>query len=860
MIFQASFRRFCQHLAMGICCLAPMVLGAATTKDFRPLHINCGGGNVTDKKNGITWISDKEYIVRGKKYRFNTRPEAKNIEGAPPADVYESVRRANVTYQFRKLKDGMYKLRLHFMDGKKQAKRSMDFYVDGAHLLQNLSVREAAGGANRAYVFEAIVEVKGGKGMEIRGTRGHGDDVFISALEILPAPAGSVATRSADTSPHAPADMAKKLREFAGGHVRLVWSRTEVEEDFYLALNDSQLVGYDTEDGKGERVILQGPGSYALPTLTPDGKSVVFTESKQHKCFVVGFDGTGMREIAPGYASDVWQDPATGRTWVYVRTGWRDPKSLIVRYDLNDPSQHEEVWSKSATGQPQISYFQLSGDGRLAADGFPWPQCGVADLKSGDFSITAKGCWPGVAPDDSHRSFVFTGQHTSIQFFDEPGGNARLVNLATVPGWIGRKLYHPRWTNDVRFITATAPQWMPETELYLGQFDSNFTRINNWFRITYNSTSDFFGDAWFENASMHRPQPQPGTLQPTPPPAPVVTAVPASTGAQVPGLIFLWENERAKNAILDEKGNVVRRWTARYEGETRPNRFFGADLRKGALVPDEDAAGVIANAIKKTGQFALSLDVSNFLAAPKERSIVAFLGSADGKSGLIVDHDEQGFGVRMNIDSSTPTRLSLGQGREGEHHQLVVAYADGKITGYDNGAEKGAAKVAGNVSQWNPGVLLFGRAPGGASAWTGSLENARVYDRGLTLAEVQARYGQAADTWKTRQPAQRVVVEAELLQASQPDDPVTIAPYMRSLGENVYRVTKVVSGELDAKEIVALQWVILGGKVLPSAEREEGKTYTLVLESADVHPQLAGEHRSTDIFEPEMPVFYDVGS
>ncbi|RBP47918.1 malectin (di-glucose binding ER protein) [Roseimicrobium gellanilyticum] len=837
--------------------MAPVFLGAATMKEFKPLHINCGGGNITDKKNGIVWISDKGYIVKGKKYRFNTEPETKNVPGAPPADVYESVRRANVTYRFRKLDDGMYKLRMHFMDGKKVAKRSMDFYVDGAHLVQNLSVREAAGGVNRAYVFEAIVEVKGGKGMEIRGTRGHGDDVFISALEILPAPVGSVATRPADTSPHSPADMAQQLREFAGGHVRLVWSRTEVEEDFYVALNDSQLMGYDTEDGKGERIILQGSGSYAMPTLTPDGKGVVFTDQRQHKCFVIGFDGTGLREIAPGYASDVWQDPATGRTWVYVRTGWRDPKSPMVRYDLKDPSQHEEVWSKSATGQPQISYFQLSGDGRLAADGFPWPQCGVADLKSGDFNITAKGCWPGVAPDDSHRSFVFTGQHTSIQFFDEPGSNARLVNLATVPGWIGRKLYHPRWTNDVHYITATAPQWMPETELYLGRFDSNFTRIDNWFRITYNNTSDFFGDAWFENASMHKPQP--GIPQVTPPPAPVVT-VAAPAQAQVPGLVFLWENERAKNAILDDQGNIIRRWTAKYEGGTRPNRWFGADLRNGSLVPDEDAASVIAQGIQKSGQFTLSVDVSHFLSAPKEHSIIAFLGSADGKSGLMLEHDEQGFGVRMSIDSSAPTRLSLGQGREGEHHQLVVAYSDGKLVGYDNGVEKASTKVAANVSRWNPGVLLFGRAPGGASPWTGSLENARVYDRGLTLAEVQTKYGQAANLWKSRQQAQRVVVEAELLQASEPDDPVTIAPYMRSLGENVYRVTKVVSGELEAKEIVALQWVILGGKVLPSAEREEGKTYTLVLEPADVHPQLAGEHRSSDIFEPEMPVFYDVGS
>ncbi|MEZ0277165.1 MAG: malectin domain-containing carbohydrate-binding protein, partial [Roseimicrobium sp.] len=801
----AFFRRVSRQLAIGVFLLAPVLLGAASNKDSKPLHINCGGGNITDKKNGIVWVNDKDFIVKGKKYRFNTKLETKHVEGAPPADVYESVRRANVTYRFTKLQDGLYRLRLHFVDGKKVAKRSMDFYVDGAHLVQNLSVREAAGGVNRAFVFEAIVEVKGGKGLELRGTRGHGDDVFISALEILPAPAGSVATRPADSSPHAPADMAQQLRAFAGGHVRLVWSRTDVEEDFYVALSESHLMGYDTADGKGERLILQEPGTYSLPILTPDGQRVVFTEQKQKKCFVVGFDGSGLRAVADGYASDVWQDPETGRDWVYVRTGWRDPKAPIVRYDLSDPSKKETVWTKSATGQPQISYFQVSGDGRLAADGFPWPQCGLADVQGGDFNLTAKGCWPSVAPDDSHRSFVFTGQHTTIQFFDEPGSSARMVNLATVPGWIGRKLYHPRWTNDVRYITATAPQWMPETELYLGRFDPGFSRIESWFRITYNHTSDFFGDAWFANARRNAP----GTPSTVHAPVPVVAA--NAAGMHVPGLAFQWENERAKNAILDAQGHIVRRWASKYEGETRPNRWFGADIRRGALAPDDDAASVIASTIHKTGQFSLSVDVSHFLPQSKERSVIAFLGAPDGKSGLMLEQDERGFGVRFTIDSGTQTRLALGETGTDEPRHIVVAYADGKLTGYDNGVEKASAKVDADVKQWSPSTLLFGRAPNGSAMWTGSLENARVYDRGLPRTEVEAMYAQSAGMWKSRQPAKRVVVKAELLQASEPDDPVTIAPYVRSLGENVYRVTKVVSGELEAKEVVALQWVILGG-------------------------------------------------
>lgn len=226
----------------------------------------------------------------------------------------------------------------------------------------------------------------------------------------------------------------------------------------------------------------------------------------------------------------------------------------------------------------------------------------------------------------------------------------------------------------------------------------------------------------------------------------------------------------------------------------------------------------------------------------------------------MLEQDEGGFGVRFTVGSGAQARLVLGEAGTGEPRKIVVAYQNGRLTGYDNGVEKASAKVDVSVKQWSPSTLLFGRDPKGSAMWTGSLENVRIYDRGLSHAEVDAMYAQSAAIWKSREPAKRVVVEAELLQASEPDDPVTIAPYVRSLGENVYRVTKVVSGELDAKEIVALQWVILGGEVLPSAAREEGRTYTLTLEPAESHAQLAGEHRSSDIFEPEMPVFYDVGS
>ncbi|HSJ04843.1 MAG TPA: malectin domain-containing carbohydrate-binding protein, partial [Verrucomicrobium sp.] len=198
-------------------------------KPTLPLRVNCGGGTIKDPETGALWLSDKDYVVRGKKYRFPQDLKISPNAGNPPKSVYSTVRRASVVYRFKKLPDGIYKVRLYFVDGKQLALRSMDFWIEGAHLVQNLNIREAAGGVNRGYVYEAVVEVKDGNGLDIRGTRGHGDDVFISAIEIQNAPAGTALTRPVEASPAPPPDLAQQLRDFADGPVKVVWARTDEE-------------------------------------------------------------------------------------------------------------------------------------------------------------------------------------------------------------------------------------------------------------------------------------------------------------------------------------------------------------------------------------------------------------------------------------------------------------------------------------------------------------------------------------------------------------------------------------------------------------------------------------------------------
>jgi len=819
---------------------------------FKPIRIDCGGDGDKDEKTGVFWEPDKQYAKKGKKYRFSNKPIIKQLKDGATRGVYQTVRRRNVLYQISKVPDGIYKVRFHFMDGKAQRKRSMDFWVEGQPIIQNFSLAEFAEGSAKGFIFEDIVEVTGGDGMEIKGSKGRGDDVFISAIEVLAAPAGAKPSKVDHSKDQAPADLAGDLRKFGGGPVRLVWTRTEEEEDFYVKGPTGRLFGIDSESGEGERVILSELRSYAMPMLTPDGHKVVFTDQGQGKCYEVGFDGTGLRELVDGFATDLWQDPRTGKTWVYVRTGWRNINAPIVRYDLADLSVQETVWKQAAVGIPQASWFTVSGDGQFAADAFPWPQCGLAYLGDGDFKFMGKGCWPSVAPDTSRKFFYFLGNHTAVEFFDSPESKPRSVRLSTIPGWAGRKLYHPRWTNHVRYITATAPQWMPETELYLGKFDESFGGIESWFRVTYNQTADFFGDAWFGSAHQKESASKPSV------PEPAHLAVTPEKGAA--GLVFVWDNERARNAVLDAQGKVARSWNLRYDGETRPNRWYAADIKKGGLLPPDDAGEVVGEAIAKTGEITLTLEADNYVTDASGDGMLAYLGGEKGDAALTVEQVAGKFLARARAADGTMAEVDLGPVADGAAVQFVITYGKGLLKGFRNGVETASVSAQCTLSGWHPGTLVFGRDPQESRRWRGCLECLRILDRTLETAEIAQMHKEFTEERSERVPAVRVVVDAELVQASEPSDPEAIAPYTRSLAENQYKVKKVISGELADETIVVLQWVILGGEPVDGAEKMEGHTYRLVIEPVEDHAELSGEHRSTDLFDGTSRVFYDVES
>ena len=57
----------------------------------------------------------------------------------------------------------------------------------------------------------------------------------------------------------------------------MVWVTDARNKDSFAERNQLQLVGYDSRDGKGERIICAERANYYRPLITPDGERIVFS-------------------------------------------------------------------------------------------------------------------------------------------------------------------------------------------------------------------------------------------------------------------------------------------------------------------------------------------------------------------------------------------------------------------------------------------------------------------------------------------------------------------------------------------------------------------------------------------------------
>ncbi len=666
-----------------------------------------------------------------------------------------------------------------------------------------------------------------------------------------------------------------EIREFTGSRTRIAWCQDVGRgNDSNTEGSHLWLMGLDTDAGSEERPIIPKESNYYRPLITPSGRQVIYTNLPELKVYVVDWDGSGLHEISPGVAEAVWRDPTDGVEWVYVRNGRRNKRSgtpgggNVDRFQINQPQVKEPVWRNSDL---PLEDFNLSADGTKATGSFPWPICGVADLKERAMSKLTTGCWPSMCPDNSYRSWVFDGSHRSVWIFQPGVKDKWKVVINDLPELRKHEVYHPRWSNHPQFMCMTGPyrrsvnKGGTDVEIYLGKFDADFHAIEKIVRVTHNERGDFFPAAWIESAShLHNQIASPSAAPKSASSAPQTGENrAAATVASTDGLVFWWENGAALGQLKDPETKALSPVAATPRGAAIFGRHHEMDLSYSGSFVATDADHTLLAALTRSNELSIEALIVPARSYQREpRQIITFSSTPRSRNfSLAQDGDELTFRIRTTKTGPNVNKpvLTLCKLKCNDANHVIVTYKEGRVVCFLNGR-----KVAdlpgptGDFSNWSEQHLVFGDGWLERTAdWSGKIEGIAIYSRALGATEASGHSELCHQKLAERSPVEQIVVHAKLLAVTPPPSPESIKPYRRALVVNDYEVQEIISDGLLEKKFQGAHWGVLDAEVL-SQKLRVGTVYELTLEKYSEQPQLEGERLVSDSEDFGLPLYYVV--
>ena len=657
--------------------------------------------------------------------------------------------------------------------------------------------------------------------------------------------------------------LSRQIEAFTGSHTKLVWNEcVHRKHGDPMSVSDTQvLMGLDSADGQGGRVLLAEEANYSRPLITSDGQTILFsrkdiTEQGKNNLFQVTIyrtDWKGAKPVAlgEGYAVDTWRDPATGKEWVYVAS---HPKPSVektfdveklVRFPLEDPKKVEVVWDKTSLSPDNI---QLSRDGHRVCALLPWPDGGVLHLGEGAAPTAQKfttGCWPSESPDNSHVFWVFNGDHQSATFFAADQNKSWVVALNGAPQFNHHQVYHPRWTNHPRFMVLSGPYTAVNgggamgAQIHLGRFSPKRDRIEEFLQITHRDLAQGFPAAWIEGGDKVAINDLPDQTQLVIP----AKIGPAAWPSQTNGLVFLWTDRPSLNVFTDAQGQSH---SCRLvpSGPAKPGRLNEMSLDGGQAKPADDAAAYALQALQAHPALTFeALVIPPHVPASNGAQIFA-------SPVLSIGVQDQALVCTTKAGTwQVKTQLPV------KPFHLVLSMAASGVTASINGAALELAPGAKGPALSD--TIVFG---GSANPWKGGLMHIALYDRALTAEEIAANANATAELIAKFPPApSRVELIGKLVEISPIPKLEVIAPYTSCLVSYVYDVQKITAGGFSGDKVLVKHWGLLNRASVEGMPRVKGKSYTLVIEQESDHPELKGERVNDETDALRLDAWLDVG-
>jgi hypothetical protein len=636
-----------------------------------------------------------------------------------------------------------------------------------------------------------------------------------------------------------------KLGAFTGARTRAVWIEQQKSGkiDQHAAGKNLKLMALDSLDGKGERAILPEAGSSARPMFTPDGEQVVFSNkgiskseagirSYSPRCFVVNFNGTGLRDLGEGYAEALWRDPSGGDVWVFVTMDFKDDERVVMegkrleKFRLDAPSKREILWDKTPVGGDS---FRLGRDGLKMVGQFPWPESGIVDLKTGVLKRTGNGCWTSIAPGDSAISWVFDGAHRNVTIYDGAGGMLHTLAMNTHPDLEGQRVYHPRWSNHPRFAVVSGPYihdkkaGANKIEIYLARFAADMSAVEQWHRVTDNQRADLYADVWIEGGNdISLPALRKGSVE-----ASAVKWPPEGDG-----LFFAWKNSREN---VEAKGRICR---VRARGAARYGKRFDLAPGTGRFIADGIDSGVI--------------DDSQWL-------IVDAVITPANKGGIVMEFgdyllSQKAGKFQLNMPTNEGERSSrFGNLVAGQPIQLRLRVDSGSLEVMINGKVEDILTSPLNFKRDRQDVgITFG------GGWNGRLEQVAFY--GNASGQVTAPQLAGVAELKADPGAGRLRIRGKLLELTPRPGIGELGAYTRALVYHLYEIETVSGGEFNAKRMVVAHWSLLDRKPAAGVPSKVGEIYEIAVEPLTHNPQLKSERTFDETSDLDAAVYFDIST
>ena len=634
------------------------------------------------------------------------------------------------------------------------------------------------------------------------------------------------------------AALREHVEALTGAHTRIVWVQdTQERTDVFARGDQLRLMGFDSRDGRGERVILAGPDNFAKPLFVADGNTIVFSNYLDGHVYRVDWEGTEVVRLVKGRALDVWRDQR-GVDWVFVGTepasGGAPSYHRVTRHRIDDPAISEHVWKGQPVGEDS---FQLSADGRVAAGNFPWPECGIMHIPEQRIEILGRGCWTSLAPDHSYRFWIFDGSHRNLLMFDTVTGDRATISLSQAPGIGGHEAYHPRWSNHPRIMSMTGPYKIrhggnnirgggEDVEIHVGRFAEDFRSIEAWAQVTSNPYANFFPDVWVETGDDV-------VLRGGDVSERADRVVMEGWPSSQEGLLYLWEHGAAQNQVVDSATGARQI----YRPEARALARLG--LHHSMWV---DAGYFVDSAFPELGE-AFSLEAS--VHARERDGILVAVGDT---FSLAVKNERWVAHVDTRI-------FDLGEVSDTSFIHIVLCVSPSMLAVYQNGARLNAIELDEPLRMPQKGNLYWGGHPEKGYGGLGRLSHLAWYGRALTGEEVERHAAYLGAKSASRASPVVENVRGVVKVGSSIPTPEDIAPYTRAL---IFQEYEVVEGEREGERLLAAHWGILGGSVLADAERPVGSEHDLQLVLFDDHPELEGERVVMDHENLLLDWYYDL--